>query len=244
MLCAFGGSGPVHAAHVAREMEIEQVVIPPCPGLFSAFGLLLADVERHFSQTSRVALAALGPEELEQRFRSLEAHAHASASDPEHPIESYTLSRSLDLRYRGQVYSLTIAVEGAISTMAELERIRGDFKDEYKRTYGFAAPGEAIEIESVRVVVRAKAAEAQDWFRAAADADARGSVSQSTRRAFFGPRFGWLDVPIISRAALRAAPRPGPFVIEGYDATTVVPPDFQGTVDAWGNIILKRMAVQ
>jgi N-methylhydantoinase A len=244
MLCAFGGSGPVHAAHVARDMEIDRVIIPPCPGLFSAFGLLLADVERHFSQTSRVALAALQPRDLEQLFHSLEERARESATDPEHPIENYTISRSLDLRYHGQVYSLTISVEGAIATKADLERIRSQFKDEYKRTYGFEAPGEAIEIESVRAVVRAKTAEAKDWFNAAAEADARGRVSQSARRAYFGPRFGWLETPIISRAALLGAPRPGPFVIEGYDATTVVPPDFEGSVDGWGNIILKRMDVQ
>ncbi len=240
MLCAFGGSGPVHAAHVAREMEVDRVIIPPCPGLFSAFGLLLADIERHFSQANRVALAGLQPAELEERFTALEDRARESASDPEHPITSYTLSRSVDLRYHGQVYSLMIPIDGKISTTADLGRIKDEFKDEYKRTYGFEAPGEAIEIESIRVVIRAKAAEAKDWFKAAADADARDPVSQSHRKAYFGPQFGWLDTPILSRAALRDAPRNGPFVIEGYDATTVVPPDFQGSVDGWGNIILQR----
>jgi N-methylhydantoinase A len=240
MLCAFGGSGPVHAAHVAREMEIDRVIIPPCPGLFSAFGLLLADVERHFSQTTRIALGGTMPGDLEQRFRALEQKAKESAADPEHPIRDYTVSRSLDLRYRGQVFSLIIAIEGEISNAADIEGIRTRFKSEYKRTYGFEAPGEAIEIEALRVVVRAESKGAKGWFKAAAEADASGGVSQSNRQAYFGPRFGWRDTPIISRAALRDEARAGPFVIEGYDATTVVPPDFLGSVDDWGNIILQR----
>ncbi|MCO5089821.1 hydantoinase/oxoprolinase family protein [Bosea sp. (in: a-proteobacteria)] len=239
-LCAFGGSGPVHAAHVAREMDIDQVIIPPCPGLFSAFGLLLADIERHYSQSVRQALASLPADELDRRFKALEDQARDSASDPEHPIAAFTIARSLDLRYRGQVYSLTIEVDGDLAGPADIERIRRSFKSEYQKTYGFEAPGEAIDIEAMRVVIKADATDARDWFQAAARADAASAVSQPSRQAYFGPDFGWMETPIVSRDALQREPRRGPFVIEGYDATTVVPPDFEGQVDAWGNIILNR----
>jgi N-methylhydantoinase A len=135
---------------------------------------------------------------------------------------------------------LTIDIDGNLTGSADLDRIRGDFEKEYKRTYGFEAHGETIDVESLRVVIKANAADARDWFQAAARADATTPVSQPSRKAYFGPDFGWLDIPILSRDALRGEARPGPFVIEGYDATTVVPPDFGGRVDKWGNIILER----
>jgi N-methylhydantoinase A len=241
ILCAFGGSGPVHAAHVAREMEIDRVVIPPCPGLFSAFGLLLADVEQHFSQTVRLPLVGMGARELEEKFQALESRARESAADPEHPIADYALLRSVDLRYRGQVYSLQIAVEGSLSDPSDVDVVRDRFKTEYRKTYGFEAPGDAIEVESLRVVACATASQTRDWFEAAAKADAAGAVSQESRKAYFGPEFGWRDTPILSRGALGKEHRRGPFVIEGYDATTVVPPDFSGQVDEWGNIVLQHI---
>jgi N-methylhydantoinase A len=241
-LCAFGGSGPVHAAHVARAMEIDEVIIPPCPGLFSAFGLLLADLERHYSQTVRLTLDAVAPREIETLFTELEARARDGAQDPEHPVTDYTLSRSIDLRYHGQVYALTLPVKGPIATPADMAGIAEAFGEEYRRTYGFDSPGESIEVNGLRVVIAAEASQAKGWFKAAAEADAAGPVSQTNRSAYFGPDFGWHETPIVTRAALRGEPRPGPFIIEGYDATTVVPPDFAGTVDEWGNIILKRTA--
>jgi N-methylhydantoinase A len=241
-LCAFGGSGPVHAAHVARAMEIDEVIIPPCPGLFSAFGLLLADLERHYSQTVRRTLASVAPQEIEALFAALEARARDGAQDPEHPVTNYTLSRGIDLRYHGQVYALTLPVKDAIATPADMAEIAAAFGAEYRRTYGFESPGESIEVNGLRVVIAAEAAQAKGWFKAAAEADAAGPVSQARRRTYFGPDFGWHETPIVTRAALRGEARQGPFIIEGYDATTVVPPDFAGAVDEWGNIILKRTA--
>ncbi len=241
-LCAFGGSGPVHAAHVARAMDVDRVIIPPCPGLFSAFGLLLADVELHYSRTLRIRFDTATPADIEQAFRLLEERARQGAADPEHPLPSYTLHRSVDLRHAGQVFSLTIRAPETMRSEADKAMIAEQFMAEYKRTYGFDSPGESIEIEALRVLARGLSSEAKGWFKAAAEADAVGSVSQKSRRAYFGREFGWLDTPILSRAALGVTPRQGPFVIEGYDATAVVPPDFSGIVDEWGNIVLVRSA--
>lgn len=241
-LCAFGGSGPVHAAHVARAMDVDCVIVPPCPGLFSAFGLLLADVELHYSQTIRKRFDETSPGGIEQAFLQLENKARQGAADPEHPVPNYELRRSVDLRHAGQVFSLTIRVPGPVRSEEDKAKISEQFTGEYKRTYGFESPGESIEIEALRVVAKGIASEAKGWFKAAAEADAVGPVTQKSRRAYFGPEFRWLDTPIISRADLGSHPRRGPFIIEGYDATTVVPPDFAGTVDDWGNVVLKRFA--
>ena len=60
-LFAFGGNGPVFACAMARELGMRTIVVPPAPGLFSAFGLLYADVEHHYGRTFRRLLRAAGP---------------------------------------------------------------------------------------------------------------------------------------------------------------------------------------
>ncbi|MGH7043996.1 MAG: hydantoinase/oxoprolinase family protein [Acetobacteraceae bacterium] len=245
-LCAFGGSGPVHAAHIALAMEIGVVVVPPCPGLFSAFGLLLADVEHHYSRTVRRPLDAFWSAGAATQFAELVRQAQAGAEDPDYPRNDYTIRRVADIRYAGQVYSLSIAVEDADLGTEGLAKVRGQFLQEYERTYGFHSPGEVIEIDALRVVAKSQVDTNPTWFAAAARADADSPVSQPERRAYFGGAHGWLTVPVITRSDLQARPRGGPLIIEGYDATTVVPPEFRAEIDTRGNIVMtnQRLAGQ
>jgi len=245
-LCAFGGSGPVHAAHIALAMDIETVVVPPCPGLFSAFGLLLADIEHHYSRTVRRPLAAFWGEDAAVQFADMVRQAHVGAEDPDYPLSNYTVRRIADIRYAGQVYSLSIAVEDADFTAEGLSKVRGRFLEEYERTYGFQSPGEVIEVEALRVVAKSQVDTNPAWFANAARADADNPVSQPRRRAYFGSIHGWLVAPVITRSELQAGPQRGPLIIEGYDATTVVPPEFTAVIDERGNIVMtnRRIADQ
>jgi N-methylhydantoinase A len=62
-----------------------------------------------------------------------------------------------------------------------------------------------------------------------------------TRAAYFGPRHGQIDVPVLSRAGLAAAgTRTGPLIVEEYDSTVVVPPGWSARVDAAATIHLSR----
>jgi N-methylhydantoinase A len=63
-------------------------------------------------------------------------------------------------------------------------------------------------------------------------------VTASSRRAYFGPEHSWVETAVIPREALNAEPRPGPFIVEEYDATTVVPPGAAARRDDWGNILI------
>src|SRR5439155_10679890 len=74
-LFAFGGNGPVFAAGMARALEMPRVIVPPAPGLFSAFGLLYSEVEHHYVRTWRPPPRRLHPAELADAFAPLEAEA-------------------------------------------------------------------------------------------------------------------------------------------------------------------------
>jgi N-methylhydantoinase A len=241
-LCAFGGNGPVHAAHLARAMEIGTILVPPCPGLFSAFGLLLADVEHHYSRTIRRPLRSVGAADLESSFRDLAAQAEAGAADPEYPLPEYRLHRSLVLRFVGQTMGLPVNVPEGLLTAGTLDAVVAVFRQDYERTYGFQPPGE-IEVDSMRLVARAGTMASSTWLESAAHAEADVEVAGRPRLAHFGPRFGSVETPVLSRAQLGRDERPGPLIVEGYDATTVVPPDCTAALDAFNNIVI-RVPVQ
>jgi N-methylhydantoinase A len=238
MLCAFGGSGPVHAAHIARAMDISSIIVPPCPGLFSAFGLLLADLEQHYSRTVRRPVTKVRIDDLKTMFAQMAEQAEAGARDPEYPIESYELLRSVVMRFVGQTTGLPVTLPPGELTSAIIDAASQAFLDEYHRTYGFESPGETIEIEAIRMVARGSSVASRTWLGSAARADAEANVNSHARTAYFGSQFGRREVPILSRADLGATERQGPMIVEGYDATTVVPPDCTARLDAHSNIII------
>src|SRR5688572_4146672 len=110
VLVAFGGNGPVHAAEVARQLGIGEVIVPPWPGLFSAFGLLAAETRHEVSQARRMSLAGLSPADLAAELGSLETSALGTLRDEGHAEGKIEIDRFLDLRYRGQSSELRVPV--------------------------------------------------------------------------------------------------------------------------------------
>jgi len=147
-LVAFGGAGPLHAARLARELGLREVLVPPHPGVTSALGLLVSDV-RHDHVRSRLdRLDELAPRTAESEFMGLEDAATAELRDEGFAPESIQLRRALDLRYLGQGYELTTPIEpGPIDPLA----IRAAFDAEHERQFGHAAPDRAVEVVSYRV---------------------------------------------------------------------------------------------
>ena len=238
ILWAYGGSGPVHAADIARTMEIGTVVVPPSPGLFSAFGLLRAQAAHHLSRSIKRPLSELTAEALADYFVQLDADAEAGANDPEYPLHDYVIRRSLDLQYVGQAAVLTITGPDGPITRDWLDAVVAGFYAEYERTYGFHSPGETIEIVNARVVAQASRAGLESWFETSTHTDVAAAAPQRARQAYFGAEPGTLETPVITRSELGRQARAGPLIIEEYDATTVVPPDCAAALDAMENIVV------
>jgi N-methylhydantoinase A len=229
-LFAFGGNGPLFAARMARELEMTRVVIPPAPGLFSAFGLLYSEVEHHYVRTWRRRTRGLDAAELGGAFARLEEEARRQLAAEGFSGAAVRLERSADCRYQGQSFELTVPV-------TDSRALDEAFGREHERTYGHrAGPDEPVEIVSLRVVGRGLSDRPRVPDRpAAATAPERPG---SMRRVYFGAQVGWLTTPILARADL-ATPREGPAVVEEYDATCVVPPGARAALDAWGNIVME-----
>jgi N-methylhydantoinase A len=229
-------------------------VVPPAPGLFSAFGLLYSEVEHHYVRTWRRGTRGLDPAELGEAFGRLEREARGQLAAEGFTGDRVRITRSADCRYQGQSFELTVPVAGGrtdtgsgarpdraapggrfeASVLAEMEE---GFGREHARTYGHrAGPDEPVEIVSLRVIGHGLTDRPRVPERVSID---RGgpAVPGTTRRVYFGPDEGWIPTPILARSDLATA-RSGPAVIEEYDATCVIPPDTRAWLDEWGNIVM------
>jgi N-methylhydantoinase A len=229
VMIAFGGAGPMHAAALADELGIREVVIPPNPGLFSAVGLLAADLRCDRVESVMRPVEHVDPEWLEARFRRLEADAQEGVRDGSNRGE-VVVHRALDLRYVGQSYELT--VPGAVPLPAATD----SFRARHAEIYGYAPDREPVEVVNARVTAVGIMPPLSLWQ---APAGARGPDGQTARRACFDGN--WFETPVLVRSTFmpgRAVA--GPAIVEENEATTIVPPGWTAEPGEAGTLRLSR----
>jgi len=262
-LLAFGGNGPLFAAAIAAELGIGRVIIPPMPGLFSAFGLLVADTEHHASRSLRLRLdqpesGQTAPDQTgsnqlgsgragstqtapasanSARFAEVLAAlakegADRLARDGFPPVRRAFRIAAL-ARYVGQSSEIEVPLPEAAAEIL-LAELPERFGAEHERTYGFRAPAtEAVELIGLSVIARGL----PDRPRLPDRIPPVPSVVPASRRAWFSG-LGWVDTPVLNRAALGATAIAGPLIVQEYDATCLVPPGARTMLDGFGNIVV------
>lgn len=230
-MLAFGGNGPLFAAAIAAELGIARIIIPPLPGVFSAFGLLVADAEHHARQSIRVRLDQADPDRISRIIADLtDAGTQRLRRDGFAPARQ-TFQRAASARYAGQSSEIEVALpEGAITP----DTIAALFADEHENTYGFRAPpGEPVELIGLSVMARGL----PEQPRLPARIPPLIQSVPASRRAWF-PNDDWVETPVTDRAGLIAATA-GPLIIQEYDATSLVPEGMTACLDDFGNIRLE-----
>jgi N-methylhydantoinase A len=236
-LFAFGGNGPLFAAGMAEALQMKRIVVPPSPGLFSAFGLLYADVEHHYSRTFRCLVGDVEPRQLGEAWDQLARQAVDQLAADGFSPDQMRLRRAANLHYQGQTFELTVPVPMGPLDIPALSHLAEAFGQEHERTYGHrAGPEEPVEIVTIQLAGQGIPKRPRVPHRIS---PARGDVGRALppRQAFFGLQLGWLATPVLQRVDL-ATPREGPCIIEEYDATCVVPPKAQAVLDTYGNILI------
>ena len=237
-LIAFGGSGPVHAAGLARDLDIARIVIPPHPGLFSALGLLAASIEQLYTRSVLTDLLRIGERRADTILSEMAARAELDLAGEGFDRGRMELTRFADLRYRRQISELMLPLPDGPLGPAALARLAEDFHREHERTYGYAIRDERVELVAFKVRARGARSNGVDVpWRSLADARA---VARADRSVYFGSGFGRVQTPVIGRAHLADRPAPGPLVVEEYDSTVVVPPGWNARRTSIGFILLER----
>jgi len=240
-LMAFGGSGPIHAAGLGRELHCPKVIVPPLPGLFSALGLLLSVIEHHNVRSCYLQGETLTAANLlaicDEVERSLLNQFDHDTIDGTGVRFSYTA----DTRYRGQASLISIpllsSVERGCATITPhtVQRLCAAFETEHEKLYGHRSdPENPVQVVAVRVIGRWGDANHEELLQAVDYNFADGG----SRLAYFGPSWGQRETRVIARGDLKGVVD-GPLLIDEYDSTTVVPPGMRACCDADGNIIME-----
>lgn len=231
-LVAFGGAGPLHGVAVAKELNIPTVLVPPNPGVTSAMGCLLVDVQHDITKMFLRATTDVEPAEIDAAFLELEAEGHQRLASEGVAPEDMTFQRLVDMRYQGQWRSLAVPVPSTVTTMDEAIAI---FHDAYEREHNFRR--EEFPVEIYRLSLRAIGLTPKPEVPAVELQVGATAVPTGHRPVRFDEAPDALDTPLYRREDLvPGVVLQGPAVIDQLDSTTLVPPGAVASVDAWHNI--------
>ncbi|MBV8186703.1 MAG: hydantoinase/oxoprolinase family protein [Alphaproteobacteria bacterium] len=238
-LMAFGGAGPLHAARLAKELDIGRVLVPPNPGILCAMGLLLTDLRADFSLTRLLPATEASTAEVAEGFAALAERARRWFEQEGIAAGERHMVRTADMRYHGQNYELNVALPDGPVSAASLQALAAGFAEVHRQRYGFAADRDPVQIVTLRVEAMGLVRKAELVAHPDAGPDASGAIVQR-RPVWLEEKGDLVPTPIYARAALRPGNRfAGPAIVEQMDATTLVPPGMTARVDRWLNLILE-----
>jgi N-methylhydantoinase A len=238
-LVAFGGMGPTIAGRIVGELGIGRILVPRDPGTFSAFGMLVSDVQQSRSMTRMTRLDAADAAELDKIFADMEDAAVAELLTEKFAREQVATLRSAGMRYRGQSYEVSVEV-GALRGSADIAALADRFHDAHQRRYGHMAASEAVEIVNFQVTAVGKIPK-PTIHETPISANLQFPVPAEWRTVFFGPTDA-IDVPVFRRAALPpGADIDGPAIIEEKTSTTVLYPGQRARIDSYLNLEIEPL---
>ncbi|REF73420.1 hydantoinase/oxoprolinase family protein [Paracoccus versutus] len=232
-LVAFGGAGALHGVDVARELSIPAVIVPPNPGVTSALGCLLVDVQHDFKESFLKAARNTTPEEIEARFKAMETEAVMRLSHEGVDGKDIVLQRSIDMMYEGQWRTLTVPVPGSIT---DIKGLTDAFHREYEREYAYRRDDTPVEFFNLQL----KAIGVVPKADLAVHEPTGVRPEPASRREVWFDNQPHANTPIFTREDLPAGFEiAGPAIVEQFDSTIVIPPKSVAHVDKYLNIVIK-----
>ena len=228
----------MHAALIAEELEIHQLIIPDVAGEFSAWGMLNADIRHDLSKSFSTRLNNLDWNEVQHGFSGIEAELSELMQGEGVPTERMRFLRYLDIRYISQEYFVSVPIPAeAPLDASQTTRFKKLFDDLYMQQYGHSNPEEQGELANIRVEARG--------LNSSTDGDPRALISKADAAAektrpvvFSGKR---MSTRFLDRSILKEGESlEGPLVINELSCTTVVPPDYRVELDSVENLVIQK----
>ncbi len=228
-LIAFGGGGPLHACSLAKLLKIQEIIIPPNPGLFSAFGMLCADIVRDYSLTLLKSETKIAPGEIDGIFEELKKLALDDLKKDGISTDSILFESSLDMRFVGQSYELTVPYT---------QNYRESFISAHLREYQYAHDRE-VEVVNLRLKAIVPVQKPVMKTVPKSNVPDPDHALISTSQTAFGGEFR--KTKVYKREMLKAGNIvEGPAILVEYSSTTVIEPGWEAEVDLHGNLIVKN----
>jgi N-methylhydantoinase A len=227
VLVVAGGAGPIHAAAIARELEIPLILVPRESSVFCAAGMLISDLKHDYVRTYAIDLDAVDGAEVERLYGEMSGAALDTLRSEGVPNDRVALELTADLRYVGQ--------------FNEVEVVRSDdmvaaFHARHDALYGYSMPGAPVELINLRVSARGRTDKPRFEGSEFGGEDA-SAARKGTRAAYFDGEFA--DVPVYDGLALvNGNTVPGPAIVEQPTTTIVLPADFELRCDEFNNYLV------
>jgi N-methylhydantoinase A len=232
-LVAFGGAGALHGVAIARELSIPVVIVPPNPGITSAMGCLLVDVQHDLAESYLKGAAEADPDEIEAEFRKLEHEAAERLTHEGVAAADVLMQRTIDMMYQGQWRSLAVPAASPVGGMAALIDA---FHAQHEREYNFRRDDAPVGLFRLNLKAIGTVPKAE---LSAYELTGTLPAPMAHRTVWFAET-GAVQAPIYWRPDIGPGARfSGPAIVEQLDSTTVVPPGTVATVDARLNLILR-----
>ncbi len=231
-LVAFGGAGALHGAAIAKELSIPTVIIPPNPGVTSALGCLLVDIQHDFSESFMAAAADTQPADIETAFGRLEAMAAERLSHEGVAAKDIVTQRTVEMMYQGQWRSLAVP---APSKVSDIETLIDGFHREHEREFNYRRDDAPVSIFRVALTATGMVPKAELQTH---EVKKNTPTTDVTREVWFDRKA--FTTMIFERDDLIAgAAFDGPAIVEQFDSTVVIPPNTTAEVDTYKNILIR-----
>ncbi len=218
-LLPFGGAGPMHAAAIAAELEIDRILCPRAGGVLSALGLCASDRRRDTARTVMLAGADFTAERVAAAVAELAAGL--SADRDAKPEVVY------EMRYAGQGFELPVSG----STHPDPADLEERFAVAHEQLYGHRDPEAEVVLVHIRLALVTPGARPQPVA-------AHGRLERGSRRVRFDD--AWIETPVLRGEPPAMTRAQGPVVFELPESTLVVPPGWTTAVDGAGTIVAER----
>jgi len=237
-LVAFGGAGPMHANALADVMGAYPLVIPPGPGVMSAFGFLTSDVQNEFAETYLETDADVDGGDVYGELETLREEAAEWLESEGVAAADHAFEYFAECRYFRQDIRMSIPIDvESLRGEAGLDEIKADFEARHERQFGFSLDA-PLEIANLRVIGKGSMQGVTIEERPLGDADPSDAVVETAEVYFDGAR---RETPVYDRSELVPGNEiAGPAIVVDDDSTVVVQPDHGAAVDAYANIEITR----
>jgi N-methylhydantoinase A len=234
-LFAFGGAGAMLACFLAGELDMKGVVVPPTPGVVSAYGGLIADLKNDFIRTTYCEVTSETLPSLCPMLETLEDEAHAWLEAQGYRGRGH-IRLSADMRYLGQSFEIETPVKAAWLGEGDAAAVRAAFHREHERLYGHSDEQADVQMVCLRLVISGITPKPPLTPIATANVPAKPHLQ--VEGWFSGQRW---TIDVYQRADLAAGHHfSGPAIVAQDDTTTVVPPSFEVLVDRFGNLVITK----
>ena len=233
-LVGFGGAGPLHAADLAKNLDIPAVIVPPHPGVTSAMGCMLVDIQHDLPRMYLSKVDDVDAGKVADSFRELEEEGKARLEAENVAQENMAFQWFIDMRYEGQWRAIAVEVDRPFDTLAP---VVDRFHIEHGREHNYSSTEAPVEI--YRLSVRAIGVTPKPDLAPATLKDPSECHPEPVahREVLFVDETEAVRTAIYDRSDLEPGTvLEGPCVIGQLDSTTAVPPGTRARVDEWHNL--------